>query len=122
MSMPCRHSHTGLASAAVQLLFRILTLIALMVAPLAAPATAMAPVNAAADCKAMDMGAAQHSMPAGHHSMGEPCCIAVPLAIDSPFVAIAVAPLVDHPAFVAVAEAFRLGAGPSAEDPPPRSA
>lgn len=122
MNAPCRHCQPGLASVAVQLLFRILTLIALMVAPLAAPAAAMVPVKAATDCTAMDMGAAQHKMPAGHHSMGEPCCIAVPLAIDSPLVAIAVAPMVDHPAFVAKTEAFQLGAGPSAEDPPPRSA
>lgn len=122
MSAPCRPSQPGLASIAVQLLFRILTLIALMVAPIAAPAAAMAPVKAATDCTAMDMGAAQHKMPVAHHPMGEPCCIAVPLAIDSPLVAIAVDRLADHPTFVAKTEAFQLGAGPSAEDPPPRSA
>ena len=122
MNAPCRPSHTGLASVAVQLLFRILTLIALMVAPLAAPAAAMAPVKAATDCTAMDMGAAQHKMPAGHHSMGEPCCIAVPLAIDPPLAAVHVAQMLDHPAFIVVTEPFRLGAGPKAEDPPPRAA
>ena len=122
MSAPCRPSHPGLASIAMQWLLRILTLIALMVAPLAAPAAAMAPPKAATDCKVMDMGAAQHSMPAGHHRAGEACCIAVPLAIDSALVAIAVARLADHPTFVAKTEAFQLGAGLSTEDPPPRSA
>ena len=108
---------------AMQWLFRILTLIALVVAPIAAPAAAMAPaMPVAADCKQMDMGASQHQMPAGHHRAGEPCCIAVPAAISSSLTGLNAAPRIDHPAFIAVTEPFRLGAGPKAEDPPPRTA
>ncbi|MEO7365600.1 MAG: hypothetical protein ABIW03_04695 [Sphingomicrobium sp.] len=106
----------------MQWLLRILTLIALIAAPIASPAAAMAPAQAAtADCKQMDMGARQHQMPAGHRS-GEPCCTAVPPAIDPSLTAVAVPPPVDHPTFIAVTEPFRLGSGPKAEDPPPRLA
>ncbi|MEO6581318.1 MAG: hypothetical protein ABIN68_00735 [Sphingomicrobium sp.] len=103
-------------------MFRLLTLIALIAAPLAAPAAAMAPAqNPAADCK-MDMGGSQHQMPASHHRTGEPCCVAVPAAIGPSLAALEVAPAIDHPTFAAVAVPFRLGAGPKAEDPPPRLA
>ena len=34
----------------------------------------------------------------------------------------AIARRIDHPEFVTLAEAFSLGAGPKAEDPPPRRA
>ncbi|HEU4876295.1 MAG TPA: hypothetical protein VFT07_00440 [Sphingomicrobium sp.] len=106
----------------MQWLFRLLTLVARLVAPLAAPAAANAPVApAAADCARMDMGASSHRMPPSHHGAGESCCIAVPAGIGSPLVAVSLAPPTDHQTFIAVAQAFRLGAGPKADDPPPRT-
>lgn len=103
-------------------LFRLLTLIALFVAPLAAPADASAPAApAAADCAEMDMGASFHRMPPNHHGAGESCCVAIPMGIDTPLMAVSLAPPADHRTFIAVAEAFRLGAGPKADDPPPRT-
>ena len=101
----------------------LLTLIALLVAPVAAPVAAMASVQpTTTGCQHMDMGAPGHAMPAGHHRQGEACCVAVPPAIDPPVVAMDIAPAIDHPIFVAAIQVFRLGAGPKAEDPPPRVA
>jgi len=101
----------------------MLTLVALLAAPLAAPAAAMAAVaQSQVDCDDMEMAASEHQMPAGEHRSGEACCIAVPPAISPPLAALDVAASIDHPAFVVKAEPFRLGAGPKAEDPPPRRA
>ncbi len=124
MSPSCRPSRAGLTGIAMRWLFRILTLVALIGAPIVAPAVALVPaMPAAADCKQMDiMGASQHQMPAGHHHSGEPCCTAVPPAIDPRLAAIAIALPAGHSTFTAVTEPFRLGAGPKAEDPPPRAA
>ncbi|MEO6580430.1 MAG: hypothetical protein ABIN83_04695, partial [Sphingomicrobium sp.] len=95
-------------------LLHLLTLVALLIAPLAAPAAAMAPAQSVAtDCKQMNTGSAMHHMPASHHRSGEACCIAVPPAVDPPLVALKPALPLEHPIFVAVAEAFRLGAGPT---------
>lgn len=123
MNAPCPPSRAGLPATAVHWLFRLLSLVALISAPLVAPAAAMTPAqNPAADCKQMDMGGSKHQMPAGHHRTGEPCCLAVPAAIGPPLTALGVAPPIDHPIFAAAAVPFRLGAGPKAEDPPPRLA
>jgi hypothetical protein len=103
------------------MLLRILTLIALLVAPLASFATV--PVAAAAtECAGMDMAASRHRPPADHHHPGEPCCTAIAAAIAPPPAAQAIAPPLDHPDFFADADAFLLGAGPKADDPPPRMA
>lgn len=102
--------------------FHLLTLVALLFAPLVAPAAAMAAASAPTDCADMSMGEGGHDMPAADHGIGEACCIAVPPAIDPPVVAFDVAAAPDHRAFIALTEPFRLGAGPNAEDPPPRIA
>lgn len=101
-------------------LFRLMTLIALTIAPLVAPVAAMAAVPVAAECG--DMAMTDHEMPAADHGAGEPCCIAVPPAIDPPINSIGTIARPAHLAFVALTEPLRLGAGPHAEDPPPRIA
>lgn len=107
----------------MQWLFRLLTLIALFAAPLAGPAMATATVPAVqADCATMETSAPQHPMPADHHRAGESCCIAVPAGIDPALHSLTLAAPVDHSTFIAGAEAFVLGAGPMADDPPPRTA
>jgi hypothetical protein len=103
-------------------LLQFLSLIALLVAPLAAPAAAMSAKAVAAECTDMGMEMAGHEMPAGDHGQGEACCIAIPPAIDPPLSALIAAPPIEHLAFVADNAPFHLGAGPKAEDPPPRSA
>ena len=104
-------------------LFRLFTLIALITAPLAAPAAAMASVRAdSIECKSMDKDMSRHTMPAGHHRSGEACCVAVPVAIDPPLAALGIVPPLDHPIFVAIARPVHLGAAPKIEDPPPRPA
>ena len=99
----------------------LLTLVALLLAPLAAPASAMAAVQqTSVDCEKMEMAATKHQMPSGEHRGTDRCCIAVPAAIASSATMIArIVPLVHLP-FVALIEPFRLGAGPQSEDPPPR--
>jgi len=107
----------------MRLFLHLLALVALLVAPLAAPAAAMAPVGAAAAvCEDMDIGNADHRMPMSDHRGSDKCCVAVPTAIDPALAAIDRIEPPDHLAFVAVISAFRLGAGPKAEDPPPRRA
>ncbi len=103
-------------------MFQLLTLVALLFAPLAAPAATMAAVPATIECADMAMGGGGHDMPAADHGIGEACCIAVPPAIDPPLAALDAAVAPDHLAFIALTEPFRLGAGPHAEDPPPRIA
>ncbi len=103
-------------------LFPLLALIALLFAPLAAPMAAMAAVTTQADCGDMAMGGGGHEMPAADHNIGAACCIAVPPAIDPPLTTLDAAIALDHLAFIALTEPFRLGAGPRAEDPPPRNA
>lgn len=106
--------------------FHLLTLLALMVAPLAAPAAAMPMTGTAtptaAECTDIAMDMAGHEMPAGHHGQGKACCIAIPPAIDPPLAALDPSTAIEHLAFVAAIAPFRLGAGPKAEDPPPRIA
>ena len=103
-------------------LFQLLTLVALLFAPLAAPVAAMAAVPIAADCHDMAMGRGGHDMPAGDHDIGAACCVAIPPAIDPPLAALYVGSAPDHLAFIVLTEPFRLGAGPHTEDPPPRIA
>ena len=100
----------------------LLTLVALLLAPLAAPAAAMAPAQQAAECQDMDMVAPEHQMPAGKHSSSDPCCLAVPCAIGVLPVAIGWFEPLGHLPFQPPSGAFRLGAGPLADDPPPRRA
>ena len=107
---------------AMRRFLQLLTLMAMMVAPVAAPAAAMAPTPVAAECADMAMAMDGHEMPAAHHGQGEACCIAVPTAIDPPSAEVAAFAPVEHLAFVADDAPFRLGAGPKAEDPPPRPA
>lgn len=103
--------------------FHVLTLVALLFAPLAAPAAALTAVaQGDVKCVDMEMAAPDHQMPAGDHRSGEACCIAVPPAITPPLAALDVAASIDLLAFIAMTEPFRLGAGPMAEDPPPRIA
>ncbi len=102
--------------------FTLLALVAMMFAPLAAPAAAFASTPIAAECADMAMDMAGHDLPASHHGAGEACCIAVPPAIDPPTIALHSSIMVEHLPFVASIEPFRLGAGPEAEDPPPRAA
>lgn len=99
----------------------LLALVALLVAPLAAPAAAMTMVQrTSVDCEQMKMATTEHQMPSGDHHGNDQCCIAVPAAIASPAVALdRIVPL-GHLPFVALIEPFRLGAGPLSEDPPPR--
>lgn len=101
----------------------LLTLVALLFAPFAAPAAAMATVQqTSVDCEKMEMAATKHQMPSGEHRSGDRCCIAVPAAIASSATTIdPIVPLAHLP-FVALIEPFRLGAGPQSEDPPPRRA
>ena len=103
----------------------LLTLVALLFAPLAAPAAAMEMAKVEqgkVECAEMEMAAPAHKMPANEHRNGEACCIAVPPAITPPLAALDADASIDHPSFVVKAEPFRLGAGPKAEDPPPRIA
>ena len=104
----------------MRLFLRLLTLLALMGAPLAAPAAAMAAAPVTSECHSLPM--ADHEMPKGEHGQAAPCCIAVPPAIDPPVAMLGAVDGPEHLAFVAVIEPFRLGAGPHAEDPPPRFA
>lgn len=106
----------------MRLFLHLLALVALMVAPLAVPAAAMAAQPTTAECTDNAMEMAGHDMPAGDHGQGEACCMAVPPAIDPPLVAIDASAAIEHLAFVAAIEPFRLGAGPKTEDPPPRFA
>ena len=108
--------------AAMRRFLQLLTLMAMMFAPLAAPAAAMAPTPVAAECADMAMAMDGHEMPSTHHGQGEACCIAVPPAIDPPSAEVAAFAPLEHLAFVADDAPFRLGAGPKAEDPPPRTA
>ena len=100
----------------------LLTLVALLFAPLAAPAAVMGPAQQAAECQDMDMATPEHQMPAGNHGSSSPCCLAVPCAIGVLPVAIGWFEPLGHLPFQPVSEAFRLGAGPLADDPPPRRA
>ena len=100
----------------------LLTLVALLFAPLAAPAAAMAPAQQAAECQDMDLAAPEHQMPAGKHGSSDPCCLAVPSAIGVLPVALGLFEPVSHLSFQPLSDAFRLGAGPLADDPPPRRA
>ena len=101
---------------------QLLTLIALLAAPVAAPAAATVGKPVAAECADMAMEMDRHEMPTGDHVQGEACCIALPPAIDPPLSALIALPAIKHLAFLADRAAFRLGAGPKAEDPPPRTA
>lgn len=107
---------------AMRSFLHLLTLVALLFAPLAAPAAAIAPAPQAAECQDMDTAAPDHPMPAGKHSGGSPCCLAISCAIGVLPVAIGGFEPVGHLAFQSLSEAFRLGAGPVADDPPPRRA
>ncbi|MEO5577631.1 MAG: hypothetical protein ABIR25_01085 [Sphingomicrobium sp.] len=100
----------------------LLTLVAVLFAPLAAPAAAMAPAQQAAECQDMGMGSANHEMPAGKHSGSATCCLAVCSVIAMPPGAIDRSEPVGHLAYQPLYESFRLGAGPSTDDPPPRRA
>lgn len=100
----------------------LLALVALLVAPLAAPAGAMAAQPSGSECTDTTMAMAGHEMPAGDHGQGQACCIAVPPAIDPPLAALDASIAIEHLAFIALTAPFRLGAGPKAEDPPPRTA
>ena len=100
----------------------LLALVALLFAPLAAPAAAMAPAQSAAECQDMGMGSASHEMPMGKHSGGDTCCLAVCSAIATPPGAIDRSEPVGHLAYQLLRESFRLGSGPSTDDPPPRRA
>ncbi len=106
----------------MRLFLHLLAVVALLVAPLAAPAAAMAAKPSAAECKDMAMEMSGHDMPAGDHGQGKACCIAVPPAIDPPLTALDAVAAIEHLAFVAGIAPFHLGAGPNAEDPPPRPA
>lgn len=99
-----------------------LSLLALLVAPLAAPAAAATVEQVAGECTDMAMEMAGHEIPIGDHGQGKACCIAVPPAVDPPLTALDSVTALEHLAFVAAIEPFRLGAGPKAEDPPPRIA
>ena len=102
--------------------FHLLALVALLIAPLAVPTAAMAAQPSAGECTELAIDVAGHDMPAGDHGQGQACCIAVPPAIDPPQAALNSVLSIQHLAFVAMIEPFRLGAGPKAEDPPPRTA
>lgn len=107
----------------MRLILHLLALVALLSAPLAAPTAAMAMVaQSQVNCDEMAMAAPEHEMPSSEHRPGEACCIAVPAAINPPLAVLDIATSIDHLAFVAGIEPFRLGAGPKAEDPPPRIA
>lgn len=106
----------------MRLLLNVLALVALLVAPLAAPAAAFAAAPVKSECTTMTDDAAGHVMPDGDHMAGKACCIAVPPAIDPPLAALDALPDIAHLAFVAASSSFHLGAGPKAEDPPPRTA
>jgi hypothetical protein len=68
----------------------------------------------------MEMGGSSHAPPHSQHGGDSACCLAVPPAIDSSPAALeAVMPL-GHLPFAASLAPFHLGAGPLAEDPPPR--
>ena len=105
------------------MLFRLLTLLALLIAPLAAPAAAMVPAKAEAQCHDGAMHSATNRMPAGEHQGGAACCTAVPAAaIDPPLPSLGSIEPLGHLPFVEQATPITLGAGPEAEDPPPRFA
>jgi hypothetical protein len=97
-----------------------LSLLALLVAPLAAPAAASAPLRPSAECQMKAMGGSKHAMPRTKHHAGESCCLAIPPAIDPPHVAIEAIMPIGHLPFAGSIASLRLGAGPPFEDPPPR--
>lgn len=103
-------------------LLHFLTLIALLFAPLAVPSAAMASMPSGVECGDMDMASPEHQMPAGKHVSGDPCCIAVTAAIAVLPGSFGLIEPVGHESFQPLAEAFQLGAGPLADDPPPRRA
>ena len=100
----------------MRFVLQLLTLLALLVAPLAAPVAAAQP--SVGECSQMHSG----KSPFSHHRTGEPCCVAIPPAIDTPPSAASAATPSLHVPIVASAEQFSLGAGPQFEDPPPRIA
>lgn len=103
------------------MLFRLLTLLALLIAPLAAPAAAMVPATVKAQCHDSAMHSAANRMPAGEHQGGAACCTAVPAAaIDPPLPSLGSIEPLGHLPFIEQAKPIALGAGPEAEDPPPR--
>ncbi|MEO7410333.1 MAG: hypothetical protein ABIU10_03300 [Sphingomicrobium sp.] len=108
------------------MLFRLFALLALMLAPLASPAAAMAPMPAnsaaSAGCDNDAAKSARHQMPAGEHQPNAPCCTAGVVAIDPPLPTLSAVAPPPHMPFMAIAKSFALGAGPEAEDPPPRFA
>ena len=106
----------------MRIFLHLLALVALLIAPLAAPAAAMAPVQSSVECRDMAMAAPEHQMPAGKHSASDPCCAAVPCAVALLSVATESFDPVDHLPFQPLSDAFQLGAGPAADDPPPRRA
>lgn len=107
----------------MRLVLQLLTVVSLLFAPLAAPAAAMTVVkHASAECRAMDHATAKFSKLASKHGSGNSCCLAIPSAIDTRPLLIDRIETVDHLRFLPLAEAFRLGAGPAAVDPPPRGA
>ena len=106
----------------MRIFLHLLALVALLIAPLAAPAAAMAPVQPSVECQDMAMAAPEHQIPAGKHSASDPCCLAVPCAVAVLSAATESFDPVDHLPFQSLSQAFRLGAGPAADDPPPRRA
>lgn len=107
----------------MRLCLNFLSLTALMIAPLAVPAAAMAAEPTAVECTDLALEASGHEMPAGEdHDHGQACCIAVPPAIDPSLAAFEPPAMINHLAFVAPIQPFQLGAGPKAENPPPRIA
>ena len=108
----------------MRIFLHLLTVLGLLVAPLAAPAAAMAmtPVSQSVECQEMDMAAPEHQMPAGKHSASDPCCLAVPCAVAVLSAATESFDPVAHLPFQPLSDAFQLGAGPAADDPPPRRA
>ena len=106
----------------MRIFLHLLALVALLIAPLAAPVAAMAPVQSTVECQDMAMAAPEHHMPAGKHSASDPCCAAVPCAVAVLSAATESFDPVDHLPFQSLSQAFRLGAGPAVDDPPPRRA
>ncbi len=103
------------------MLYRLLTLVALLISSLAAPAAAMTPaMSGGADCEGSALKSSPHSMPADEHQHAAPCCTAIPAAIDPPLSPVRFIRPIAHLPFTPLAKPFALGAGPKAEDPPPR--
>jgi hypothetical protein len=115
----CRSGGEGLSVRPMRRLLHWLTLVALLLAPLAAPAAA-AVRSARSDCHEMEMGKAHHEVPPAKHHARDSCCLAIPAAIDPPLTALEGTMPLGHLQFAASVTSFALGAGPSFEDPPPR--